>query len=91
MEKNGLAKDLGFFAVGALAGGLVAILTTPYSGPKVRRMLRYKMADGKERISEGAGDLMKQCSHLYGRGAKAMTGASLLSAGARLFQRSVRG
>jgi hypothetical protein len=91
MEKNGLAKHLGFFAAGAFAGGIAAMLATPYSGPKIRRMLRYKVAEGKERISDSAGDLRKQCSRLYGRGAKALAGASLLSAGARLLQRTSRG
>jgi hypothetical protein len=88
VERNGFAKDLGFFVAGALAGGIVALLTTPYTGPKVRRMIRYKMEDGKERLTEGAADLMRECSNVYGRGAKLMSGAGILATGAKLFQRA---
>jgi gas vesicle protein len=90
MERNGVVKDLGFFLAGALAGGVVAALATPYSGPKMRRMLRYKVEDSRERLSEGASDMMRDCSRFYGRGAKLLSSASLLATGASLFQR-VRG
>jgi len=88
VERNGVVKDLGFFLAGALAGGVVAALATPYSGPKMRRMLRYKVEDSRERISEGASDMMRECSRLYGRGAKIVAGSSLLATGASLFQRA---
>jgi hypothetical protein len=88
VERNGVVKDLGFFLAGALAGGVVAALATPYSGPKMRRMLRYKVQDGRERISEGAADMMRECSRLYGRSSKVLSGASILASGAGLFQRA---
>jgi gas vesicle protein len=85
VSKNGFGKDVGFFLAGAMAGSIVAALTTPYSGPRIRRMIRYKVEDSQERLAEAANDLRWQYSKLYNRGSAMGTAklASKIAGGAR--------
>jgi len=85
VAKNGFGKDMGFFVAGALAGGIVAALTTPYSGPRIRRMIRYKVEDSQDRLSEAAHNLRWQYNKIYNRGSAMGTAklASKLAGGAR--------
>lgn len=64
---SGFALGIGIFAAGALIGGAVAMLSTPYSGRKVRRLIRGKIDDGSDRLHEVASDLAHQCGDLYAR------------------------
>lgn len=42
------------FVLGAITGAAVALLTTPTSGDEMRRILREKAKDGRERANEAA-------------------------------------
>jgi gas vesicle protein len=41
------------FAIGTLAGGLAAALTTPVSGRRARRLLRKKVDQGATQLERG--------------------------------------
>jgi gas vesicle protein len=62
---NRLGMEVGLFAAGALVGGAIAMLSTPYSGRKVRRMLRHKLDEGSEFLQECTTDFVEQCGQLY--------------------------
>ena len=70
--RNGIATEIGCFVAGAVAGGIIVALATPYSGPKIRRMLRHKVQDGAERFSETADEWKRE---IYHRGSKLVADA----------------
>ena len=70
--RNGLAKNCGFFFAGALVGGAAALLTTPATGRRMRRMVRQKLAEASGQLSEATDQLREGAHELYARGEKAV-------------------
>ena len=77
---NGLLLNVEFFVAGALIGGAVAALTTPYSGRRMRRIVRQKVEEGSDKVLEAAEQFREGCDEALARGQKAMRGAERLFA-----------
>ena len=72
---NRLEENLSLFFAGALLGGVVATLTAPYSGRRMRRLARRKIEDGAEQFSGVARDLLQTRDDLLSRGEKLVRSA----------------
>ena len=68
--RNGFETNIGFFVVGALLGGAVAAMTTPYTGSRMRRIVRHKVEDSSDHLAEAAARLRETCDELYARSEK---------------------
>ena len=68
--RNGFESNFRFFVVGALFGGAVAVMTTPYTGSRMRRMVRHKLEEGTDQLAETAAGLRESCEELYSRSEK---------------------
>ena len=73
---NGYSSYFGFFVAGVLVGGAVAMFTTPYEGRKLRRIMRRKIEDGVEQVSDAAAGLNTTCHELYTSSGKILHDAS---------------
>lgn len=67
MTKNGNGLGAGLFVTGAVIGAAFAMLTTPFSGQRLRRKVRHRFEDEADRIGHLAREVKDQCNHLYAR------------------------
>ncbi len=79
MEREGYVGNLACFLLGVAVGAITALLSAPQTGRRTRRLLREKMEDGVEAISEAGRDLraegrnlVKRANSLVGRAKTAM-------------------
>lgn len=70
MAKNGFGLGAGLFVAGAVAGATVALLSTPYSGRRMRAKVRHKIEDEAERLGQAAQELKGYCDRLFAQGEK---------------------
>ncbi len=66
MENNG--SGYGWFALGAILGGAIALLYAPKSGRDTRDLLGRKADDGQKAVTESGKELIDKSRYLYERG-----------------------
>ena len=67
---NGIRGKLVFFFAGALAGGIAAILSTPYSGRRMRRVLQRKIDDCSDQFMDATAALRDTGEQIRRQGEK---------------------
>ena len=84
-QNNG--GSLVWFVAGAAVGASIALLYAPQSGKETRKLIKKKTREGREALSEGAGDLMDKGRELYEKGLRvADEAADLIERGRRLVE-----
>jgi len=65
---NDAAGYLGWFFLGAIAGGAVALLMAPKTGRETREMLAERGSDMFKKAQEAAGETQSRAGELFDRG-----------------------
>ena len=89
-----MAQDNGekivWFLVGASLGAAVALLYAPQSGDRTRRVIKRRLADGRDAMAENGADLMERGRELFERGRKvADDAAEMFERGRKLVQEKI--
>ncbi|HWZ29781.1 MAG TPA: YtxH domain-containing protein [Bryobacteraceae bacterium] len=84
-QNNG--GSLVWFIAGAAVGASIALLYAPQSGKETRRLIKKKTKEGREALSDTAGDLMDKGRELYEKGLRvADEAAEMIERGRRLVE-----
>lgn len=79
--------SLVWFIAGAAVGASVALLFAPQSGKETRKLIKRKTREGRELISEHAGDFIDKGRDLYEKGLRvADEAAEMIERGRRLVE-----
>ncbi len=86
-----MAKDSGgslvWFIAGAAVGASIALLYAPQSGAATRKLLKKKTREGREALSEHAGEWMDKGRELYEKGLRvADEAAEMIERGRKLVE-----
>ena len=70
--QNEFERNFIFFLAGAILGGVVVGLTTPFTGRQVRRTVRHKIEDYSDELADAAKSLRETSDRLMRQGEKLM-------------------
>ncbi|MBI4903791.1 MAG: YtxH domain-containing protein [Acidobacteria bacterium] len=73
--RNGNGTNFGYLVAGVLVGGTLTLLTTPYSGSRLRRKIRYTLEDRAEDLGRAVDELKNTCQESYHRAEKVLNNA----------------
>jgi len=71
---NEMGRSVSWFLAGAVLGSAAVTLTTPWSGRRVRTLVRRKIEDGEEQLSEATKGLRRKGEELRSGGEKIVRG-----------------
>jgi gas vesicle protein len=89
-----MAQDNGekivWFLVGAAAGAAVALLYAPQAGDRTRRVIKRKLVDGRDVLSENGAELMDRGRELFEKGRRvADDAAEMFERGRKMVQEKI--
>jgi len=71
---NDMGRNVSWFLAGAVLGSAAVTLTTPWSGRRVRKLVRRKIEDGEEQLSQATKGLRRKGEELRSGGEKIVRG-----------------
>jgi gas vesicle protein len=78
--RNSFETNLAFLLGGALLGGVAVAFATPYSGRRMRHILRHALEDCTDQVTEATQDLRETGGQLRHEGEKLVREAERLFA-----------